>query len=229
MSRQKFLGLSGKAGHGKDTVATELCRLYGEYGMVRRAFADALKEDVYDLLVTGKVSYGMRFHSGAWEKEVPDYGISKVQFINSIKHHPEVRALLQAYGVAQRKAQPDYWIQRLFQWAEGQDPVASRLIVVPDCRFINEAEAIRARQGQVYRVVRPGYNNRLTAEAQAHESETALDKYNFAGYIYNDGDLNRIRQQCQGNALELFIRQGAGHVGVGANRGQSPRVVWVLQ
>lgn len=200
----KFLGLSGKAGHGKDTVANVITNMYGEYGVYRRAFADALKEDVYDLLVGYRTQQGL-INAGAWEKEVPDWGISKVQFINSIKHHPEIRALLQAYGVAQRKAQPDYWIQRLLKWAEGS---GAKTIVVPDVRFENEAEAIRHRGGMVYRVVRPMYDNGLSAEAQAHSSETDLDKYRFSGYIYNDGDLNRLRQQCQGNALELYLRKG---------------------
>ena len=38
------------------------------------------------------------------------------------------------------------------------------------------------------RVTRPNYDNGLTEEQQNHESEIALDNYNFDFYITNNGD-----------------------------------------
>lgn len=220
----KILGLSGKAKHGKDTVASLLMLLYSEYQPTRRAFADALKEDIFNLLCYG---------SGGWADEYWAYeqthrpagtvDVLKIDFINSIKHRPEVRDLMQAYGVAQRAAQPDFWIQRCFKWAS---QLGVKLLIVPDVRFINEADAIREHGGLVLRVTRPYYNSGLTPEQLAHPSETELDNYeHFAGYIHNDGGIGRLRAQAQSEGLQYYIRKGHARVGVsggGQQRGADP-------
>ena len=188
--------------------------MYGEYGVLRRAFADALKEDMGQNLIQG----------GAWEKEWYAYRGDLISFVDSIKHHAEIRALLQNYGVAQRKAQPDYWIQRLLRWITvqevGHEHTGKRLgaVIVPDVRFRNEAQAIKDRGGLLIRVNRPGYDNGLSLEAQGHPSETDLDNWGyFDYYVHNDGGMERIRQQLQGNLVELYIRKGLGYAGVGRN------------
>lgn len=194
----RVIGLSGKAGHGKDTVAQVLLSLYEDYGLQRRALADALKEDIADLLLQQDSGWGLQVWQAVGQ-------VDRLAFINAIKHEPEIRSLLQAYGVAQRKARPDFWIQRLFTWAEEQEVKA---LVVPDVRFTNEADAIRSKGGLVVRVVRPFYNNGLTAEQRAHSSETELDNYPyFAFTLFNDGALSRLRQQVRGNALEMYVRR----------------------
>jgi ABC-type dipeptide/oligopeptide/nickel transport system ATPase subunit len=169
-ARTQLLGLSGKAGAGKDTLAELLVRT-GKYR--RLAFADALKRDVATMLY-GNASPGSIARLNADKRE-----------------KPEVRALLQSYGVAQRALNPDYWVDKLFAEADRRlhfnathDVMG---LVITDVRFRNEAAAVRARGGKVVRVARPGYYNGLTAEQQAHASETELDAYAFDYVVMNAG------------------------------------------
>jgi hypothetical protein len=167
-----ILGLSGKAGAGKDTLAHLLCRT-GKYR--RLAVADALKRDVAIML------YG---HDGPGSLALLDA---------HKREKPEVRALLQSYGVAQRALNPDYWVDKLFAaWDKllHFNPVLREQhvgLVVTDVRFFNEAAAIRRRGGKLIRVVRPGYDNGLTDEQRAHVSETELDEYQFHHVVHNAG------------------------------------------
>lgn len=203
----KLLGLSGKAGSGKDTTAAVLLNLYGEYGAERRAFADALKEDIFSLLVSVHGGWEEKYFQYAKERAAWHGTHTRLDFINDFKHIPEIRALLQSYGAAQRLGNPLHWVERLFDWADTNEGGRIKALVIPDVRYRNEADAIIGRGGQVWRVHRPGYWNGLTAEARQHPSETELDAYeSFTGYIYNEGGTHRLRQQCQGNALERFLR-----------------------
>ncbi len=61
-------------------------------------------------------------------------------------------------------------------------------VAFSDCRFPNEAAAIRDRGGEMWRIDRPG-----TAPVNAHPSETALDGFNFDRHIDNGGTLAALR------------------------------------
>jgi hypothetical protein len=68
---------------------------------------------------------------------------------------------------------PEIWVMATMQRAD----VAAGDICITDVRFPNEAEAIKARGGLVWRVVRPCVGV-LSGEAAAHESERGIpDKY----------------------------------------------------
>jgi len=65
---------------------------------------------------------------------------------------PAVRALLQNYGTeVRRRDNQDYWVNK---WKEK----VSDNVVVDDCRFLNEAKAIKDLGGTIIRVIRPGFN-----------------------------------------------------------------------
>lgn len=59
--------------------------------------------------------------------------------------------------------------------------------IISDCRFPNEAQAIKDRGGIIIRVLRPGND-----PANRHDSETALDTYDFDDTIYNDGTIEDL-------------------------------------
>lgn len=60
--------------------------------------------------------------------------------------------------------------------------------IITDCRFPNEAEAIKSRNGILIRIERPSLNH-----LSNHESETALDSYKkFDHTIINDGNLEDL-------------------------------------
>lgn len=56
--------------------------------------------------------------------------------------------------------------------------------IITDCRFVNEAHAVKRKKGIVIRVDRPGVQ-----PINKHISETALDNWNFDYKVMNGSDL----------------------------------------
>jgi dephospho-CoA kinase len=70
--------------------------------------------------------------------------------------------------------------------------------IITDCRFPNEAKAIKDRGGILIRVNRPRYGNSMVALATAHESETALDGYEKWNYIIdNNGTIEELIEKVK--------------------------------
>lgn len=164
-----LIGLAGKAGAGKDSVARILV---DEYGYTRIAFADALKRvlERVDPVVddTGEYLTQMLYDfDGNWDQ---------------LKQFPKVRLLLQDMGTAIRDIDPLFWIKA----ADIPDDGVSRAVVT-DVRLLNEVSAIKDRGGIVYRVVRSGLE-----AVNGHHTETELDGYLFPT-IGNSGTLGDLR------------------------------------
>jgi hypothetical protein len=169
----RLIGLSGKALAGKDTTAGMLMSIVLDRPVVRIAFADALKDECMEL--------------HGWNGLKDDAG----------------RTLLQQVGVARRAENPNYWVERAM--VRVADP--ETLYVFTDVRFQNEADTIRQNGGRIWRIERihedgSAYDNGMTGEQKAHVSETALDKYPFDDYLFND-TLPRLRRQVEHLAREL--------------------------
>ena len=169
-----LIGLSGVARSGKDTVAGFLV---AERGFHRVAFADALKAVLADVdpLMGSHTRLHDRLEHG-WELA---------------KSEPEVRMLLQRLGVACRNhIGSDVWVEAVFaRIEEAMDNEGPSRWVVSDVRFPNEAEAIRSRGGQVWRVERPGFG-----PVNDHVSESALAAgFHFDQVVENDGTLADLR------------------------------------
>ena len=155
-----LIGLSGKRGAGKDTVA------------------DALMEHFR----TG-VSYGpsekIRFSSGLKVMvanffcgyDHPD-NLSLEKFKEAVHVCGKTnRQILQEVGVFMRDLWPDIWVNWFEREAScyGLGPV-----IVPDVRFPNEVAKIHDLGGKVIRLTRTPFPE------DKHESETALDKMECA-------------------------------------------------
>lgn len=105
------------------------------------------------------------------------------------------RSLLQHVGTdIVRKKEPDYWVNYM-KSVLGLFHEQWDVVIIPDVRFPNEIEGIRDDRWSVFtvRVVRPGYDNGLTEEQKAHESECALDNYECNYDIKNDGSLELLK------------------------------------
>lgn len=170
--RVRAIGLSGYARAGKDTAAAILA----DQGWQRASFAAALKDALYalDPLTSTHPGYCVSqiVHEPVdWERAKDDY--------------PEVRRLLQRMGteVGREFFGENCWVDLAFR----RIPDGSR-VVFSDCRFPNEAAAIKAAGGELWRIERPG-----CSPVNAHPSETALDEYAFDWYITNDGTLDDLR------------------------------------
>lgn len=164
-----IIGLSGYAQSGKDTLGSALV---DNYGFTRYAFADALKEMTYRLnpIVNGMGSRIQEFvDTEGWE---------------TAKKHPEVRRLLQVMGTeAGRQVLGDnIWVNAVLNKVQDQN------VVITDCRFPNEAQAVKDRGGFIVRVRRPGVD-----AVNAHASETSLDDWSFDLTVDNDGTMDDVQ------------------------------------
>lgn len=64
--------------------------------------------------------------------------------------------------------------------------------IITDCRFENEAQAIKDKGGVIIRIDRPGIK-----PVNAHPSETALDNWDFDYKIANASDLVALKQTVE--------------------------------
>lgn len=87
--------------------------------------------------------------------------------------------------------------RRLFNWNYWVDKVKDvisqapeRDYIIPDTRFKNEAEFIKSAGGEVWKIIRPDYNN--FDRNSSHKSEVDLDDWVFDVEIVNDGTIEDL-------------------------------------
>lgn len=172
-----LIGIHGKAGAGKDTLADIFVK---EYGYEKYSFAKPLKDAV-------KAIFGWdERHVNGELKEVNDpfYGFSP-------------RHAMQTLGTEWGRVclRNDLWT-RIAQ----QIIYKKENIVIPDVRFDNEAEFILENKGLLLHVVRPSQE---TIGLSAHASErgiTDIDK--IAQRVINDGSISKLQIE----AFEIIMR-----------------------
>ena len=174
-----IIGLSGYAQSGKDTVAKILV---DHYGFRRLAFADPIRELLYEMdpkLTIGHDTYTsikLLVDKVGWEVA---------------KQNPEVRSMLQGLGLGARTViDKDIWVGITLRKVWG--PTDN--VVISDVRFKNEADMIKQIYGlnQVWRVIRPGLK-----PVNDHISELELDDYEFEFDIYNESTLLALHEDIE--------------------------------
>lgn len=186
----QIIGLSGFARSGKDEAAKVLVE---EFGYTRVAFADKLREVLYELNPIVNV-YGYNDINGLigtgvvyLQEVINKYGWDGYK---ETVYGDEIRRLLQRLGTeAGRKTLWDtIWIDAAF----AGHPDDAKL-VVSDARFYNEFDAIRARGGWILRIERDG-----VGPANDHASEMeAVDYSHFTAVVHNNGTLEEYREKIR--------------------------------
>lgn len=163
-----LIGLVGYARSGKDTVAGMLTDLVGAQ---RVAFADPIRQFVQRTFdFTSEQVWGNL-------KEVPDTRYKKPDgtFLTP-------RFAMQFVGTEiGRTLYSNVWIELGLRCAA----VCAGPVAIPDVRFLNEADAIRAVGGQIWRVTRKG----TEPAPNAHASETEQGSIVADVTLVNDGSL----------------------------------------
>jgi hypothetical protein len=152
-----IIGLTGYAQSGKDTVAKILVE---NYGFIRIAFADRIRDLVFEMNpMVDSIAGEPRF----LKDFVTRYGWDEA------KKNPHIRRILQTTGVGARKVfGEDFWIEQGMRQVDDTNSY-----VFTDVRFTNEAEAIKIFEGaQVWRVKRLGVD-----AVNGHVSEHEMDGY----------------------------------------------------
>lgn len=162
----KVILVSGKAQHGKDTVASML--------------QDKLIADNHRVLLThyaDLLKYICHNYFG-WDGNKDEKGRQMLQYVGTD---------------VIRKQNPTLWVDfvvmMLKYFHENWD-----YVIIPDCRFPNEVTTIIENGFDAIhlRVMRPNYKSTLTEEQQKHPSETALDNTPPDFYIENVGTLEEL-------------------------------------
>ena len=173
-----LIGLSGRRGSGKDTVARLIQQLQPQRIWQIRSFGDSIKSVCAAL--TG-------------EEVAPYYTQrGKAELVPTFKRTRG--EMLQQVGQALRAWEPLVWVDAFLA---GLPPDA--FVLVPDVRYPNEADPIRARGGLVLRVEGDPLHQRGDGTRDDnHPSETALDNYpHFAATIRNNGSRDDLERQAR--------------------------------
>lgn len=181
------IGLTGLAGAGKDTVADHLVDVYG---FTKLSFAADLKS-MLDTL-NPYVDEGIRLMDVRREAGRAAESVLKA-------HYPEYRRLLQTLGTECVRARDSvFWINRLLVKVEATEGN----VVVTDCRFPNEVEALTASAfglTDFWHVVRPS----LAKGPASHSSESYAGLMGEVSVI-NSGTIADLQARADVRLAELL-------------------------
>ena len=230
--KMPLIGISGKAGAGKDLVGVIIQYLVHTTGIINmeywedfknkstfnqivfsqyviKKFADKLKDIVCLLIGCTREQLEDRefkerelgeewwYYKGRNNSLIPYNQTSKRSTEDLIK--PTPRLLLQLIGtdLFRKQLHPNTWVNASFA------NYLNNAWIFTDVRFPNEADSIKEIGGIVIRVNRPcsvcgglGYH-KLDCRPSEHQSETALDNYEFDYVIQNDSNVEELIKQVK--------------------------------
>lgn len=166
----KVIGISGKAGHGKDAVAVILQQnLHGVTPILK--FAQPLRDILCTLLDCSDEDI-----------EQDNFKSTPIEWLGGITP----RQIMIAIGDALRGLNEDFFL--LYIKKQIDDLVEFQTGIISDCRFKNEANFIKGIGGHLVRV-----NRKIGLPSSDHQSEIELDDYTgFDFVIENDSDLDSL-------------------------------------
>ena len=205
-----IIGICGFIGSGKDTIADYLVNLHH---FRRESFANTLKDAVAQVFGWDRTMLeGRTKQAREWREQVDPWWADRLSI-----PHLTPRYILQQWGteVCRKNFHDDIWIASLEnKLRNSQDDV-----VISDCRFPNEIQAIKQAGGIVVRVVRgpepewydaamsinrgPNGNStwalsgRKLEQLGVHASETSWVGTQFDVVLDNNSTLDDLYQQVK--------------------------------
>lgn len=164
-----IIGITGLKFSGKTTATDKLAKMLS-YDV--RSFATKLKEMI--CLFTGCSMEDLDSYSFKENEIVPEY---LWPYCSNDKH--TYRSLLQGFGDMMRDKNPNIFIDSVLY----DNPTN---LIISDCRFLNEAKAIKDRGGIIVRVVRDN------VEQDYHKSETEIKEIEPDYIVYNNRSLKHL-------------------------------------
>jgi hypothetical protein len=200
-----IIGITGKARHGKDSIAD---RLVARHGFKRMSFAGPLKEVLLKMNpIIGFDLYRPQslIHLDTALTRYGEDGVKKI--------YPEYRKLLQKLGTEGiRSIDEHFWIKAAAKLINDQ-PNDARLVFT-DCRFPNEAQAIqRAGMWGDYVLTLPSPTTELWTVSRdveplpgeiAHVSEEHVGNMGEDVEIDNNGTIHDLNHVVDSHALDLI-------------------------
>lgn len=179
----RILGIVGHGGSGKDQFAAYLA----EHNFEKLSFADPLRAIAWDLnpiIIDENILGGF----DDYQSLLNEHGYEKAK-----REYPYIRQVLQALGTdAMRKHLTEsVWVDA---WERNAERILAtgKRVVTPDVRFQNEVDRIHELGGVVARIIRPG-----VVPANEHKSESLASRYPGSFPIYNDSDLENLKEKAE--------------------------------
>jgi hypothetical protein len=205
-----ILGVTGLIGSGKDTIADYLVTTHG---FKRVSFAASLKDAVSSVFGWDReMLEGTTKASRLWREEVDEWWSERLAM-----PHLTPRWVLQHWGtdVLRNHFHTDIWVASV----ENKLRQTTDNVVITDCRFSNEVNAIKAAGGITCRVIRGenpvwyqsavDYNRgpngnagwavgkRVLDTNNVHASEYSSVGLKYDHYLSNDGSIIDLHEQIE--------------------------------
>lgn len=195
-----IIGVTGKAGSGKDTFFHRALELSGRMGIptpTRLAFADKLKESA-SLLLGVSVDDLNHFKND-----------DSTGHLTVLGRPMSIRSFLQRYGTESHRDVfgPDFWVDALLPYSMVHQ---NEILIITDVRFENEAVRIRSLGGSIVNVA--GVDDHIARAASDHVSENGIanidwevdnsDRSSFANLDYQ---VRNILSQYTGECDETEL------------------------
>lgn len=176
-----LIGLTGKAGCGKDTIAS---MLHMQHGFSKVSYAAPLKIAISSMLGVSLADLEDRYFK---EATIPSIGKSP-------------RQMMQTLGTewGRNLVNKDLWLI-LANESIRRHRKEEKSVVVTDVRFENEAQDIRRQGGIILHIYR---NN--TPAVNEHISEASVKKAPFDFYIYNNDTIEDLRNNVFQLVMKLY-------------------------
>ena len=172
-----LIGITGSKGAGKDTIGQFLV---DNYGFQRVAFADPLKEIAITI---------------GWDGSKEDGGTCASC---GMLHGRKLLQVLGTEGMREHLGD-NVWVDNALRYISGQRLMTGQTRwVIPDVRYQNEANMIRAHGGQVWRVYRS-----VQDETDNHVSETAMRQIMTDAVFRNDGTIDALHREVEDYAQRI--------------------------
>ena len=174
----KLVGITGKAGAGKDTLASFLLEAHMDESRIGKqiAFADPVKKATAEM-------YGIPLNN-LYDRELKEtvdafWGIS-----------PRQMAQLVGTDMARNVFDDQIWIKRAQKEIKNNEK--ADLFVITDVRFENEAEFIRESGGYLIHIKRPDDEGSVTGSDHESENGVSLVEGNDIEFV-NGGSLDELK------------------------------------
>jgi len=171
-----LIGISAKAGSGKDTVAKNKI----DDGWIRYAFADPLKKFCMEYL---GLTYNDVYTEEGKSRFNSEWGMTN-------------REILQKTGTdaLRDKFHEQIWIKIAFRKIN-ELLNKHKGVIITDVRFDNEAELIINIGGKVIQIIRENHNSVLSDKEKKHMSEQGIDSKYISHTIYNDSTVENLMKK----------------------------------
>lgn len=187
------IGLSGRAGCGKDKAADALTSS-GAFISIR--FAQALKDGL-------NAMFG--FTNDQWNDR--EWKETEIELLGK-----SPRQLAQTVGTewGREMVHPDVWVACLALRIKrhiysAQEPGDIKSIVIPDLRFQNEADWIKDNQGIIIEIQRDS-NEDLTTHSD-HKSEGGISLLMIDHIIQNNGTIDELQFNVRALAAKALVER----------------------